>query len=202
MRILISPICTILCISLICVSALSSCAVDQVHLKKKEIFDKKPEILIESEVQDDFNNALVLLKEKKYNKAIDLLEVVIEKEQRLPAPFVNLAIAYVRTGKDEQAEKNLLKALGLELGHPIANNELGLLYRKAGRFDDARKAYSNALAVHPNYLPARKNLGILCDIYMRDFECALEQFEEYQRYMPDDKNLKIWIADLKVRLGK
>ena len=99
------------------------------------------------------------------------------------------------------AEENLRKALDIDLGHPVANNELGLIYRKAGRFDDARKAYENALVVHPEYLPARKNLGILCEIYLRDLKCALDQYEQYQGYVPDDKTVNIWIADLKRRMG-
>jgi Flp pilus assembly protein TadD len=190
----------LLCFGLLLIFGLSSCALEPVKVIKKDLSDLPPEIIIDGEVEKNFIAALGFLNESKYDEAINLLKAVIEKEQRVPAPFINLAIAYVRVGQDEEAEKNLLKALDLELGHPIANNELGLLYRKAGRFDEAKKAYTNALTVHPNYLPARKNLGILCEIYIRDFECALEQFEEYQKYTPDDKTLKIWIADLKARL--
>ena len=109
-------------------------------------------------------------------------------------------MAYREKGDAKLAEENLLKALAIDQAEPVANNELGILYRKQGRFEDARKAYSNALAEHPDYLPVIKNLGILCDIYMRDPECALEQFEKYQRQVPDDKTIEIWIADLKRRM--
>ena len=109
-------------------------------------------------------------------------------------------MAYRHTGNEKLAEENLLKALAIDQAQPVANNELGMLYRRQGRFDDAKKVYINALSEYPDYLPVIKNLGILCDIYMRDPQCALEQFEKYQQYDPEDKTVKIWIADLKTRI--
>ena len=157
---------------------------------------------IDSDTQEAFDEALGLLKEEKYDAAISLLNQLVENEQRFAAPYVNLGMAYLKKDERKLAEENLRKALDIDLGHPVANNELGLLYRKQGRFDEARKAYQNALIVHPDYLPARKNLGILCEIYLRDLNCALEQFEQYQEYVPDDKTVNIWVADLKRRLGQ
>ncbi|MGB5519272.1 MAG: tetratricopeptide repeat protein, partial [Gammaproteobacteria bacterium] len=102
-------------------------------------------------------------------------------------------------GDDKLAEKYLLKALEIDQAQPVANNELGIIYRKQGRFSDARDVYNNALAENPDYLPVIRNLGILCDLYLRDVQCALEQFEKYQQQVPDDKTIEIWIADLKTR---
>jgi hypothetical protein len=47
-----------------------------------------------------------------------------------------------------------------------------------------------------------KNLGILCDIYMKDYACALKHYEFYSSVVQDDKAVKIWIADLQKRSGK
>ena len=54
----------------------------------------------------------------------------------------------------------------------------------------------------PDYLPARRNLGILCDLYLNDPACALKQFEIYSEAMPGDAQVKIWIAELRMRLGR
>jgi len=170
---------------------------DDVQIAKTMSF-----IDIDSDVELDFKNALVLMQQGNNAQAVTVLKTVIEREQRLPAPFVNIAIAYNKLGDTKAAEENLIKALKLDIGHPIANNELGLLYRKAGKFNAARTAYQNAIKDNPDYLPVKRNLGVLCDLYMHDFECALEQFEDYLDLKPDDKTVAIWVADVKRRIGK
>jgi len=161
---------------------------------------KRPDIAVSRDVQNTFDQALQLLQQQQYDDAIMLLNTVVEREKRLTAPYINLAMAYRQKGDDKQAEENLLKALAIDNTQPIANNELGIIYRKQGRFADAKKVYITALSEYPDYLPVIKNLGILCDIYMQDAQCALEQFEKYQQQVPDDKTIKVWIADLKTRI--
>lgn len=161
---------------------------------------KEQDVVVSSDVQNTFDQALKLLQEKQYDTAITLLNNVVEREKRLTAPYINLAMAYRKKGDDKQAEENLLKALDIDHTQPVASNELGIIYRKQGRFTDAKKVYITTLSEYPDYLPVIKNLGILCDIYMRDPQCALEQFEKYQQQVPDDKTIKIWIADLKARI--
>lgn len=156
---------------------------------------------IDSDVELDFKNAASLMREGNYAQAIPVLNTVIDREKRLPAPYVNIAIAYNEIGDTKAAEENLISALKLDIGHPVANNELGLLYRKKGKFKSARVAYENAIKDHPEYLPAIKNLGVLCDLYMHDYDCALQQFEEYLELEPGDKTVAIWVADVKRRLG-
>jgi len=157
---------------------------------------------IDSDVEDDFKGAIVLMQEDKNAQAVSVLKSVIEREKRLPAPYVNIAIAYNRLGDTKAAEENLISALKLDIGHPVANNELGLLYRKSGKFKAARTAYENAIKEHPEYLPAIRNLGVLCDLYMHDYTCALQQFEDYLELKPDDKTVAIWVVDVKRRLEK
>lgn len=159
-------------------------------------------LLIDPDVELDFKNAIVLMQAHRYAQAVPVLNAVISREQRLPAPFVNIAIAYNKLGDTSAAEKNLISALKLDIGHPVANNELGLLYRKKGKFKAARIAYENAIKDHPEYLPAIRNLGVLCDLYMHDFECALQQFEQYLELQPNDKTVAIWVADVKRRLDQ
>lgn len=161
---------------------------------------KEQDVVVSSDVQKTFDQALELLQAEQYDTAITLLNSVIESEKRLSAPYINLAMAYRKIGDDKLAEENLLKALEIDHTQPVANNELGIIYRKQGRFTDAKKVYVTALSEYPDYLPVIKNLGILCDIYMRDPQCALEQFEKYQQQDPGDKTIKIWIADLKTRI--
>jgi len=157
---------------------------------------------VDPSVENDFRSAIALMQNENYDQAVVVLTSVIEREKRLPAPYVNIAIAYNNLGNTKAAEENLISALKIDIGHPVANNELGLLYRKSGKFNAARTAYQNAIKDNPEYLPAIRNLGVLCDLYLHDFQCALEQFEDYLELKPDDKSVEIWVADVKSRLGK
>ncbi len=169
-------------------------------IEAKEKKQTSSYIDIDSDIELDFKKAISLMQQDNNEQAITILKTVIEREQRLPAPFVNIAIAYNKLGELKAAEENLIKALKIDIGHAVANNELGLLYRKQGRFNAARTAYQNAINKHPDYLPAKRNLGILCDLYIHDFECAMEQFEDYLDLKPGDKTVTIWVADVKRRL--
>ncbi len=148
----------------------------------------------------DFDRAVAMLKDQDYGQAIDILEKVIEQSPGVTAPYIDIAIAYQRIGKPEQAEEHLKTALKLFPEHPVACNEYGLLYRKTGRFSEARAMYEKAIARFPDYYPAHRNLGILCDLYLHDPACALEHYEIYSEAVPEDKQVKLWIADLRARL--
>jgi tetratricopeptide (TPR) repeat protein len=182
---------------------LFSCASNTTKVSQEPVIGKqdKQYVDVDSDVQEDFSKAIVLLQQNNNEQAAAILKSVIEREKRLPAPYVNLAIAQNRLGKTKAAELNLISALKIDITHPVANNELGLLYRKEGKFNAARTAYENAIQKHPDYLPAIKNLGVLCDLYLHDFNCALEQFESYLERQPDDKTVAIWVADVKRRLA-
>ena len=150
----------------------------------------------------DFERAVAMLNDQEYGQAITLLEKVIEQSPGVTAPYINMAIACQHIGKLEQAEEHIKTALLLIPEHPVACNEYGLLYRKTGRFAEARAVYEKALSIFPDYYPVHRNLGILCDLYLNDLACALEHYEIYSEASPEDNQVKLWIADLHVRLGR
>ncbi len=157
---------------------------------------------IDTDLREKFEQAVQLIKDNKYKPAIELLVKVTDKTDKHSAPYINLAIAYSESGNIQQAEKILLRAIKINPQHPVTNNELGLLYRKTGRFSDAKKTYEKIVKRYPQFLPARKNLGILCDLFMADLGCAISHYETFLQYQPNDKEVKIWLADLKSRAGK
>jgi Tfp pilus assembly protein PilF len=157
---------------------------------------------MDAQSRADFDRASALIKEAKYDKAIELLEKVIAEWPEMTAPHINVAIAYGEINKPEQSEQHLKRALELIPGHPVASNEYGLLLRKAGRFAESRLIYEKALATFPEYYPIHKNLGILCDLYLKDSACAVEHYEVYGQAMPKDQQVKLWLADMQTRSGR
>ena len=155
---------------------------------------------VDPEIRKEFDDAVVLLNQNEYADAIKLLKAVSGKTSKFSAPYINLGIAYARTDELGKAEENFKKALEINNQHPVAHNELGLVYRKTGRYVEARQLYETLLVMYPDFMPARKNLGVLCDIYLQDLSCALEQYEKYLSDMPDDEKVKIWVADVNSRM--
>jgi len=153
-------------------------------------------------LRGDFDRAIALLNDQEYGKAIELLEKIIEQSPGVTSPYIDIAIAYQRIDKPEQAEKHLKTALTLFPDHPVVCNEYGLLCRKTGRFIEARALYEKAIVRFPRYYPLHRNLGILCDLYFNDPACALDHYEIYGKARPDDVQVKSWIADLRARLGR
>lgn len=156
---------------------------------------------IDLAVRKDFEAALQLLQAGEYEKAVELLEKVKKGSQKNSAPYINIAMAYMKLGKLEKAEENLKLALAINPDHPVANNEYALLYRKTGRYAEARQLYVKVTEKYPEFIPARRNYGILCELYLDDAPCALAQYEAYSEANPNDEDVKLWIAAIKQRLG-
>lgn len=157
---------------------------------------------VDIEVNSDYEQAISDLEMGRLEQGIARLESVAAGTSGLSAPRIDLGIAYHRVGDLDAAEKNLLLALETNPEHPIAHNELGIIYRKTGRFAQARQSYEAALAIYPGFHFARRNLAVLCDIYLADLDCALANYQAYMGTVPDDDEATMWIADIENRLGR
>jgi tetratricopeptide (TPR) repeat protein len=78
-----------------------------------------------------------------------------------PGGYNNLANAYSKQGKINQAIETAKLAVKLRPDYGIAHFNLGNLYATQGRFDLARTHFEEALRLYPNYAEAHSNLGLL-----------------------------------------
>ena len=156
---------------------------------------------IDGEVRLDYDRAHELLEQGRFREGIELLESVAAAAPTLSAPRIDLGIAYHRNGDLEAAEIQLQEALAINSAHPVALNELGIVYRKTARFPEARRSYEAALNVYPGFHFARRNLAVLCDLYLADFECAINNYEAYMATVDSDEEAAMWLKNARFRSG-
>lgn len=148
-----------------------------------------------------YGRALELMQGEEYERAIAAFEDISAGNDTLAGPYVNIGIAYRALGEPEKARDALQAAIERDPASGAAHNQLGLLHRHAGRFKEAREAYEEGIDENPEYARLYRNLGILCDIYLQDPSCALDNFRAYQkRAEEDNETIERWIADVERRV--
>jgi len=159
------------------------------------------QVHIGNDARSEYEQALALLRQERFAEGIELLRGVIETSPAVTAPYIDLGIALGRIGELEAAAEALENAALLSPENPVIHNELGIVYRRMGRFADARASYERALAVYDGFHFARRNLAVLCDLYLADPVCALQNYRAYLDSVGMDPSVEIWIADLQNRVG-
>jgi len=159
-------------------------------------------VRIGGDVRRDYQDAMSLLQTDQLESGAALLETVIERAPEVTIPHIDLGMAYVQLGEFDKAEESFRSALSLAPKHPVVLNELGILLRRTGRFGAARSSYEQALAVHPSFHYALLNLGVLCDLYLADLSCALDNYSKYAQIVVNDAQVGIWIADVENRMDQ
>lgn len=120
--------------------------------EKKQLEEMKKKIQSGKELQAHFNQGIALLQQKQYDQAITEFEAAEEIDPKQPAVWANLAQAY---GGADQVDKGIeayQKAIELEQDpkqQAGLYNNMGQLYIKANRADDAKAAFEKAANVNP-----------------------------------------------------
>jgi tetratricopeptide (TPR) repeat protein len=173
----------------------------RIDVQRNVGFTIEEEVPVSGAARESYQEAHLLFAQQRYAAGATILEEVVAESPQLSAPRIDLAIAYHKMGELDLAEQHLLEALAQNPDHPVALNELGIIYRKDGRFAESRASYERALDIYPGFHRARRNLAVLCDLYIGDMDCALKNYEAYMDTVANDPEVTIWIADIRNRTG-
>lgn len=141
--------------------------------------------------------AVTLMQQEKWQQAVILLETLTTQHDNLSGPWLNLGIAYTKTGNSESAEAAFRKSINMNTTNSEAYNQLGILYRRTGRLKEAGFIYETGLKSDPGNASIHWNLGILHDKYLPNPRKALLHYQRYQQITEsDDPQLQAWINTL------
>ena len=93
------------------------------------------------------------------------------------AGYNNLANAYAKQGKVDEAIKTALQAIAVQPDYGVAHYNLGNLYVRQGNFDLAKQHFEAALRLLPNYAEAHSNYGQLL-AERGDIAAGMEHFKK------------------------
>ncbi|MDD5668498.1 MAG: tetratricopeptide repeat protein [Candidatus Omnitrophica bacterium] len=96
------------------------------------------------------------------------------------------AISESKTDENQKLKEEIsvLKELIRQMNSEY-NIKLGDLYSQVDHFDDAIKAYENALVFNPNNPDLEYNLGVLFETSKKDTARAVAHYRNYLRLRPD-----------------
>lgn len=205
------------CVILACVY-LSACSVNKPKVDQSlEDAQTQQQALQLEQDQQAFQHALQQMQATEATDA-DLLQAQVVFDSLYQAnpdylgALVNSADISYRLQQHEQAEAAYTKVLA-QLENTVDTptqpkvfrvhslNQLALLAREKGQFEQAENYYRQALALAPENPTVIRNLAILLDLYRGKLAEALALYEQYQSLQQEpDAKVKDWIFDLKNRL--
>jgi len=135
--------------------------------------------------------------------ASDYLQRLVAQRPNDPRTMARLGWSLQKQQMPDRAEEAYRKALALDPSTTLASNNLALLLQEQHRFVEAAEVLRAGVRQSPENSELHYNLGIICELYLLDLECALEQYQAYQSVAYEkDEAVEGWIADLKRRLAK
>ena len=118
-------------------------------------------------------------------QAIDTCEKAIALNDQLSVVHSTLGLIYHGTGKDVEAVAEYQRALNLDRTNDTASRGLAAAYESLKDFDNAEKAYRQAIAVRPDYWGGYHDLAVY--YYRRNnLAAAASEFEREIQFAPDN----------------
>jgi tetratricopeptide (TPR) repeat protein len=141
------------------------------------------------------------LSQREYRPALEAYEEARGRYPHSGDPLAGMGRIEIIRGDLERAVLYHRMAAALSDDLPGPTLALGNLYLRLNRLDEAAHVFSNLLAAHPDFSPARRNLAAVHAKQGRTTS-ALEQYEEVLRVEPGHAATQVNIGRLLLSLGR
>jgi tetratricopeptide (TPR) repeat protein len=156
----------------------------------------KPDLL-----QAQMNLGILLLDMSRSSEAADHLAKAVALRPDDPRTHFYYGRALAQMDKGSEAEKQFQETLRLDANSTMAACDLGQLYLKEKRFEDARLSFSRAAQLDPKLAHAQLGLA-LAEEGLKAPAQAAEYFEHYLAAQPDDLETRFHLAKIYLEMGK
>jgi len=177
------------------------------NLYKEQAGERKS--VLSTQTLSQFQVALTLRRQGKIPEARDRFIALSEQYPDLSGIWLQLALLIKNqdNGDIEQKRKDIIRYLNNAVSanplNYLAHNELALMLRQQGLFQQALSHYELAIKSWPAFAQGYLNRGILYDLYMGRKSLALADYELYQALTNDgSRQLKGWIIDLQRQIKR
>jgi Tfp pilus assembly protein PilF len=136
--------------------------------------------------QGQLNLGYVLLKQKKYNEARDLLERSIQKETGMPESFYYLGLIAQEQNEDNRAVELFEKAIQLLPSYAYAHIALGSIYLKLKNYMRSQAELEAGVKLMPDDSKAHYNLAMLY-ARLKDQKRAQEEMRIVEKLKSEGK---------------
>ncbi|HID24733.1 MAG TPA: tetratricopeptide repeat protein [Planctomycetaceae bacterium] len=142
--------------------------------------------------------AALLLQQKRFNEASELLRELSEQCPDSAAVHNNLGIALKAAGRGREAGDAFQRALRIDARYPQAWYNLGVLLADAGRPGDAEEYFQRCLSLNPSDAEALWRLAAALAAQQK-WQAAEAVYRRLLRAQPDHVNAMINLAGILVR---
>ena len=144
----------------------------------------------------EINKAIMYLKLKDFQKAVEALKVFEKKNSKIASTAANnLSFLYFLKGESKEAEKYADQAIESDRYNPYALVNRGNIHYKAGELEKARDYYQESLSIESGCAEALYNLGLTFKT-MGNLENSLECFEKLHAILNNCPEVIYQIASL------
>jgi len=133
----------------------------------------------------------------RYTEAINCFTNLLEIDSENSAAYLGLALALLRTGKNEEAAEQALNAIGLTYHYPFAHYTLGEALYNMTQYEDAINAFELTLAMAPKFFKARRWLMKIYDEKVPN----KEKYNQHKKIIDEQMKGKITIVSGLPRSG-
>ncbi len=159
-------------------------------------------VTVPANVLEDYQQAISLMQEKKWQQAQALFDQLILAQPQLSGSYVNNAIIAKQQGELIQAQALLNNAITANKLNLYAHHLQGKIYRLQGQFEKAEQSYLAALAIWPDFAEVHASMAILLELYRGRLLEAHSYYRSYLLLKSDDEEVKRWQAGLEIKIKR